>query len=665
MTHSRDLLLIINILPGRHADELLDKLINRPYDCPDKDRAYRFDESAIKTIQNNFFKEDSKKDKCICLAALWNKSKDDIDRIYISRGILTNRNNPRLLVDNTTEIKESDILEELNKFLFLSAQTDERGKGFVRIETSEAFVRKVSFYLTPAKYKVANHETVMPSTEIAPYFQTNEDSLRQYPENDLNSRSALGPFELDYERIVRSKSFRRLVDKAQVFSARKGDHYRTRMTHTQEVARIARRLAKALGANELLTETIALAHDIGHTPFGHQGERTLADCLMDLARTDGIPETCSSLNVDGGFKHTLQAVRVLTQLERVAPNHEGLNLSWQVVEGALWHTRVPLRMDCNECARAKKNQTCCNPMFFIARRNLQAGKEFVQRVFHKGPYKAVKTCSLTLEGQIVALADEIAQRGHDIDDALSAGLLSAQDLVDILFMKFSSRLAEVVVHEIEALADWNQRDDGVMANPNALMRERLVLAITNYFIDDAVKETLRRSEQEWIDAWDGIHRVFTSRAVWLSKNGELLCDYLAAVVNNRVLTSRDVSGFDGQAHRIIRALFYSYFENPRLLPVTTLKRFSLVERHNIAVVAKRPDLVFDLTNCTAKGMDKEIEEIKKTRIRLANTSDHKTVVEEVYQSKKLLLARVVTDYIAGMTDSYALEQYSEIVGDAK
>ena len=304
-------------------------------------------------------------------------------------------------------------------------------------------------------------------------------------------------------------------------------------------------------------------------------------------------------------------------------------------------------------------------MFFIARRNLQAGKEFVQRVFHKGPYKAVKTCSLTLEGQIVALADEIAQRGHDIDDALSAGLLSAQDLVDILFMKFSSRLAEVVVHEIEALADWNQRDDGVMANPNALMRERLVLAITNYFIDDAVKETLRRSEQEWIDAWDGIHRVFTSRAVWLSKNGELLCDYLAAVVNNRVLTSRDVSGFDGQAHRIIRALFYSYFENPRLLPVTTLKRFSLVERHNIAVVAKRPDLVFDLTNCTAKGMDKEIEEIKKTRIRLANTSDHKTVVEEVYQSKKLLLARVVTDYIAGMTDSYALEQYSEIVGDAK
>lgn len=119
MTHSRDLLLIINILPGRHADELLDKLINRAHDRPDKARAYRFDESAIKTIQKHFFREDSENDRCICLAALWNESKDDIDRIYISRGTLTNRNDPRLLVDNTTEIRESDILEELNKFLFL------------------------------------------------------------------------------------------------------------------------------------------------------------------------------------------------------------------------------------------------------------------------------------------------------------------------------------------------------------------------------------------------------------------------------------------------------------------------------------------------------------------------------------------------------------------
>lgn len=653
-------LVIINILPGNYSDELIDKLTNTSSKLAEECKAYRFDGNATKAIRAHFFNNAPAEAECICLAVLWDEDDGDIARIVISDGKLTDGDVPRLCVTNSTIIREPHILRELNDFLFLSAQSDERGEGFVRIETSDAFVRKASFYLTSNERILNDCNAVASSPNLESYFQTDQDSMRQHIDSDTRRHPDIGPFELDYERVVRSKSFRRLVDKAQVFSASKGDHYRTRMTHTQEVTRIARRLARALGANELLTEVIALAHDMGHTPFGHQGERTLADCLMNLAREDSAAASCPELNSYGGFKHNLQTVRVLTQLERIAPDFEGLNLSWQVVEGALWHTKTPLRENCEKCSRVEKRATCCDARFFIARNKSRMSREFVQRVFHEGPYAGVKTCSLTLEGQIVALADEIAQRGHDIDDALSAGLLGPKDLVGMLLMKFSTGLTETVVQELESLVNWSQRDGAAMANPSALMRDRLVLAITNHLIDDVVKETHKRSEEEWAASWDGEHRVFSSQAVWFSKSGKLLCDYLAAVVNNRVLTSSDVSSFDERAQRIVRGLFYNYFENPRLLPQATLKRFSLVEKHNLALVARRPDLVFDLTNCTAKGMGREIEEIRNAVASFPTSTCREASVEGALGSKKLLLARIVTDYIAGMTDSYALEQHSKI-----
>ena len=207
-----------------------------------------------------------------------------------------------------------------------------------------------------------------------------ESKGRERPEPECDIRT---PFQRDTDRIVYSKAFRRLKHKTQVFLQPEGDHYRTRMTHTLEVARIARTIARALSLNEDLTEAIALGHDLGHTPFGHAGERML-DKLMP-----------------GGFAHYQQSVRVVERLEK---NGEGLNLTWEVRNGILCHTKgVP---------------------------------------------------AATLEGQIVKLADHIAYINHDIEDALRGGIIFPMDIPleisAVLGFTHSNRIGKLVSDAIEA-----------------------------------------------------------------------------------------------------------------------------------------------------------------------------------------------------------------------
>ena len=203
---------------------------------------------------------------------------------------------------------------------------------------------------------------------------------RARAEEECEIRTA---FQRDVDRIVYSKAFRRLKHKTQVFLQPEGDHYRTRMTHTLEVSRIARTIARALSLNEDLTEAIALGHDLGHTPFGHAGERTLNKLMP------------------GGFAHYQQSLRVVDRLEK---NGEGLNLTWEVRNGIVCHTR-----------------------------GAPAG---------------------TLEGQIVRLADHIAYINHDIQDALRGGIIYPMDLplecTSILGFTHSERIGKLVSDAIEA-----------------------------------------------------------------------------------------------------------------------------------------------------------------------------------------------------------------------
>lgn len=218
---------------------------------------------------------------------------------------------------------------------------------------------------------------------LAPYAMKSKNSQgRRYPEKEHPYRSC---YQRDRDRVIHSTAFRRLEYKTQVFVNHEGDYYRTRLTHTLEVAQISRTIARALELNEDLTETIALVHDIGHPPFGHAGEATLKELMKK----------------HGGFDHNIQGLRVVDLLEERYPNFPGLNLTWEVREGISKHTTL----------------------FDQPQRSIKGKSEK----------------STLLEIQVVDMADEIAYDNHDLDDGLTSGLLKEEDLDKVPLWKEVSK----------------------------------------------------------------------------------------------------------------------------------------------------------------------------------------------------------------------------------
>ena len=223
------------------------------------------------------------------------------------------------------------------------------------------------------KFYREKREAIEAST-LAPYaLKSAESQGRVYPESESTTRTA---FERDRDRIIHTTAFRRLEYKTQVFVFYEGDHYRTRLTHTMEVAQLGRSLARGLGANEYLTEAICLAHDLGHAPFGHAGEHILNQLMAD----------------HGGFNHNTQSYRIVTVLEQQFPHFKGLNLTYETREGMIKHETSYDKSDASG-------------------------------------YDPDKRASL--EAQIANLADEIAYNAHDLEDGLRAGLFTPQDLGEL------------------------------------------------------------------------------------------------------------------------------------------------------------------------------------------------------------------------------------------
>src|SRR5579875_3506857 len=216
------------------------------------------------------------------------------------------------------------------------------------------------------------------SSELAPYAASERQSRgRRHPEPRPDFR---GEFQRDRDRIIHSNAFRRLVYKTQVFVNHEGDLYRTRITHSIEVAQIARSIAHALRLNETLTEAISLAHDLGHTPFGHAGQDALNECMRPY----------------GGFEHNLQSLRVVDELEERYAEFPGLNLTFECREGILKHCSVRAARELGE-----------------------VGERFLKRT------------QPGLEAQIANVADEIAYNNHDVDDGLRAGLIDIAQLREV------------------------------------------------------------------------------------------------------------------------------------------------------------------------------------------------------------------------------------------
>jgi dGTPase len=264
---------------------------------------------------------------------------------------------------------------------------------------------------------------------------------RLFAEPPSKTRS---PFRRDCDRVIHSTAFRRLKHKTQVFVFHEGDHYRTRLTHSLEVAQIARALARQLGLDEDLTETLALAHDLGHPPFGHAGERALDKCLQ----------------AHGGFDHNAQALRVVTSLEHRYPEFDGLNLTWESLEGVVKH-----------------NGPLTERSGVPAERYSESGIPVGISDFN-GKYDLELWSFASMEAQVAAFADDIAYDAHDIDDGLRAGLFKVDDL------KVVPLIAEII-SGIDA--HYPALDDGRRG-------AELVRELISYLISAVFSEARKRLE---------------------------------------------------------------------------------------------------------------------------------------------------------------------------
>ena len=325
---------------------------------------------------------------------------------------------------------------------------------------------------------------------------------RAHWEDDSGPRGPRDIFQRDRDRIVHSVAFRRLRHKTQVFVSPDGDHFRVRLTHSIEVAQIGRTMARALGLNEDLTEALCLAHDLGHPPFGHAGEDALTEALAEA----------------GGFDHNGHTLRIVTCLEKPYPGFDGLNLSWEALEGL-----------------AKHNGPVTRPGWAMA----EADASF--------PLDLDSWPSL--EAQIAAIADDIAYDNHDIDDGLRAGILRLDELLELPFVR---RLWTAI----------EQRHPGLdpTRKIKALVRDGI-----GVMVGDVLDETKRRLEESRISSIAEV-RGFGSALAGFSPAMAAEERQLKRLLYDRLYNSPQLIPVREEAQRVVAGLAAAYRANPALLP---------------------------------------------------------------------------------------------------
>lgn len=617
----------------KKAEESLNKGIEQEYKSREYD-AYN--------LYQEYKNEESKSEGIVLFVSYVKEGKSEIDGGVISSEIESIYIGEASLKEKTEVHKQCNIRYLMKKKIDnkaviinlldgpnLSIMRDFRECSYVLISHSHMLMKLIQdILIEPKKPELKeNYAEVTDTYKLSPYAQHNEQCKRMY--GLLEPVSDRTEFQRDRERIVNSRAFRRLVDKAQIFSAEKGDHYRTRMTHTLEVNQIAKAIASSLGLNIDLTEAIALGHDLGHTPFGHQGERTLYKILSskEWASVFKIDENIYDKDMLGGFKHNYQGVRVLSKLEEKYVDYPGLDISFQVLEGILKHTKL-------------KNADI--DVFIDSRfkEELHLDKEF----------------ATSLEGQAVAVADEIAQRGHDIDDAVTSGLITIDELMDALSTQNTRNTQNTQkFNELYELLDMERQH--ILENKRQYVDERelivgrFISCIVGFFIKDVVKNS-KDNIEKYCENME--ISVFNKRIVWFSDDkGTKYCDFLEKIVNKRVIADSEVARFDYNANEIICTLFKTYYKNPKLLHKGTLRKIYIdtLQHKN----PKVSESAVDLLNGNLDVINYEIKHIINDEITDINDETQKVIFE-----KRKILIRNIVDYIAGMTDSYAVREYEKI-----
>ena len=377
----------------------------------------------------------------------------------------------------------------------------------------------------------------------APYAEDPAKSRgRRFPEDESRTRT---PFARDRDRIIHTSAFRRLKEKTQVFVAHEGDNFRTRLTHSLEVAQVARSLATALGLDSDLAETIALGHDIGHPPFGHAGEDELQACMAAF----------------GGFDHNVQTFRVVTELERRYPDFDGLNLTWETLEGIIKHNG-PV-MD-------------------------KLGKPSWKAISkYDAEYKLGLNTWASAEAQVAALADDIAYNNHDVDDGVEAGLFTLDELMDVPL------IGPILAAVRSERPDLDLR----------LTRLEAVRRMIGAMVDDVMGETLQRAAATGVQTAEDVRNLDHALVAFSPDMAEDLAR-LRQFLHVRMYRHWRVNRTRSQARRILAEMFSLFLAEPDVLPSEWFARSQ---------------------NRDEAGR-----------------------------------ARVVCDYIAGMTDRFAIEEHRKL-----
>jgi dGTPase len=364
-------------------------------------------------------------------------------------------------------------------------------------------------------------------------------------------------FQRDRDRIIHSTAFRRLKHKTQVFLEHEGDHYRTRLTHTIEVAQIARSIARSLGLDEDLAETLALAHDLGHTPFGHAGERALDRAMADY----------------GGFDHNAQSLKVVTSLEKRYAGFDGLNLTWETLEGLVKHNG-PL---------TDRSGVPVGP---------HADRPIPQSILDfDAQYSLELWTQSSTEAQAAAISDDIAYNAHDIDDGLRAKILSLQELEEVPF------LAELLASIRKSHPNLDQ------PRTTHELQRRIITKL----VEDAIQQT------------------------WLNIETLKICD------------AKDIRE---AAHPVVS------FSDDMRENVQSLRAFLYPKLY------RHPRIMAEMTKA-----EKIVEELFQHFLKKPSALPEEWQVEFATlnpQQRGILIG----DFIAGMTDRYAIDMHSQLVGDA-
>ena len=341
----------------------------------------------------------------------------------------------------------------------------------------------------------------------APYA-CHPDASRGRQHNEPESKTRT-PYQRDRDRILHCGAFRRLKHKTQVFVAHVGDYYRTRLTHSLEVAQIGRSVARELGLDEELTETLSLAHDLGHTAFGHAGEDALDAAMQPF----------------GGFDHNAQTLRIVTKLEKRYIQFDGLNMTWETLEGLVKHN---------------------GPL-------LGKGESINDLPFALREHAATQDLQLeswpSLEAQVAALSDDIAYNNHDIDDSIRAGLITLDDLRQL-------PLTGDILTEID---NTHGKID------EKLVRHELVREMISAMIADLVGEVRDGLEKDKLETADDVRQLGRALAVF-SPEMEVKHREIKSFLYDRVYRHHTVNGSMSKAQRIMRDLFDLYLAEPEVLP---------------------------------------------------------------------------------------------------